>query len=236
MKIIINPKYNFLNNFIREIPENFTSGGEIIYRGRNEIRSFHVGNDDLVVKSFKIPNVINKVVYGYFRPSKAKRSYENGIRLIENKLETPEPVAYIESFRCGCFDRSYYVSRKSLLTRHFRELSDLPQTSETPAILDEFARFSAELHEKNIFHKDYTPGNILFDHVNRKYRFELIDMNRMKFCAVDMKMGCKNFESLYIEDDMFRFLAQRYAFYRKYDSDACEKLVMKYRRLRLKNE
>ncbi|GHV20382.1 hypothetical protein FACS1894174_02130 [Bacteroidia bacterium] len=232
MEIVINPRYEYLKDFVKNLPGYFESEGKTIYQGRNEIKVLSINDNELVIKSFRIPNIINKIVYAYFRPSKAKRSYENGMKLMENGIGTPEPVAYIESFRYGNFYRSYYISRKSLLNRNFRELSDLPQTSETHAILDKFAQFTANLHEKHIFHKDYTPGNILFDQVGQEYRFDIIDINRMKFCEVDMKTGCKNFESLYIEDDMFRFLSGRYAFYRKFDPDTCEKLVMKYRRLR----
>jgi len=81
-------------NFI----ENFNTSGEIFIKGnRNTIKLFQLDNLTLNIKSFKEPNLINKIAYRYFRKSKAQRSYEYANFLLKNNIGTPKPVAYFEN-------------------------------------------------------------------------------------------------------------------------------------------
>ena len=50
------------------------------------------GEKEFVVKSFHRPNLINRFVYGIFRPSKAKRSYIHAGMFLEIGVGTPRPV------------------------------------------------------------------------------------------------------------------------------------------------
>ena len=42
-------------------------------------------------------------------------------------------------------------------------------------------------------HRDYSPGNILFDKIDGEYHFMLVDINRMSFGKISIDMGCANF-------------------------------------------
>lgn len=227
-----NSLYQHYSDFIRSLPENFSTSGTTIYKGRNEVKLFHVQGMDLIVKSFKIPHFVNRIVYGFFRSSKASRAFENEIKLKAAGFNTPESVGYLECKKRGLLTQSFFVSLKSKFSHDFREVSDRFRCKETNNILSGFAEFTAKLHDKNILHKDYTPGNILFEKKEEKYSFELIDTNRMFFGRVRLKKGIKNFDKLYLEDDMFRFLARKYASFRKLNPDICEKLIIQYRKLR----
>lgn len=228
-KIVINPVYQELSDFINNIPENFKKEGEVVYKERNEIKLFKIKNKEFAVKSFKIPHLINKIVYAHFRSSKAERSFFNGMKLYENNIGTPAPVAYLEFKKNGLFNQSFYVCEKSRFSREFREICHHPEMAEVYDILTGFALFTADLHNKNIFHKDYTPGNILFGKIEDNYQFELVDINRMAFHSVDIKMGCKNFDKLCIPDDLYLFIAGIYAEARGFDVSECERLIIKYR-------
>jgi len=92
----INPKYKELESFLKELPANFDHSGELIYEGRNTIRTFYVKGYLLNVKSFKIPHLINKIAYAWLRGSKAKHSYLYAMKLIKKGASTPEPVACVE--------------------------------------------------------------------------------------------------------------------------------------------
>ena len=75
--LVLHPDYRGLEAFMQSLPERFAAGeGEVIYKGRNELRRMRCGEHDLVVKSFHRPNLVNRFVYGVFRPSKAKRYKE----------------------------------------------------------------------------------------------------------------------------------------------------------------
>ena len=75
--LVIHPDFKELGDFILSLPERFEKNeGIVIHKGRNELRKMEYGGREYVVKSFPRPNIINRFVYGIFRPSKAKRSYD----------------------------------------------------------------------------------------------------------------------------------------------------------------
>ena len=73
-----------------------TNHGQVLQEGRNTV-TMHILSDGkkVVIKAFKIPNLINKIAYKYFRKSKAKRSFEFASRLVTLNIGTPKPVLYI---------------------------------------------------------------------------------------------------------------------------------------------
>ena len=109
MRVIINPKYVHLQKQIENIPDLFENEGNVVYDGRNILKRVNIDNVDVVVKSFKKPHIINRVVYSFFRQSKAERSYIYSMELQKHGFETPEPVAMIEQYQGGLLSRSYYI-------------------------------------------------------------------------------------------------------------------------------
>ena len=67
------------------------------------------------------------------------------------------------------------------------------------------------MHKAGILHKDLSIGNILFEADSDKVNFSLVDLNRMDFCKVDKKTGCRNFERLRGNSDFFRLLSNAYS-------------------------
>ncbi|MDR3060572.1 MAG: tyrosine protein kinase [Dysgonamonadaceae bacterium] len=218
MKITIRSEYEFLRNFIERIPVDFSKKGESIYKARNELKLFSIEGVDLIVKSFKKPHFINKIMYSFFRSSKAERSYENALKIEEKGFNTPAPVAYIELYKKGMISGSYYVSLNCTFSRSFREFDLRPGTfNKKTDILLAFADFTAEIHEAGIYHQDYSNGNILFRKTNENIEFSLIDINRMFFGQVTEKMGGLAFSRLCAGEEMLKIIAQRYAEKRKFD-------------------
>lgn len=228
-KEVIHPDYENYAEFVDTLPDIFPNEGVTIFKARNEVKLFKVKGKEFIVKSFKIPHIINKIAYSLFRASKAERSYTNAIEIGKRGSATPAPVAYIEIRKCGLLFNSFYISRKSRFHRELRELCTTGDSAEAYAVLDDFAKFSAHLHDQGIYHKDYTPGNILFGKTGDNYEFELVDLNRMKYCKIDLKTGCKIFHRLCLSDDFYRHLAQKYALARGFDVDDSVRLMLKYR-------
>ena len=71
MKVIINPKYNALENFIKNLPTRFEklTEYELLRNGRNRIVRCRVDGYGLVIKSYGNPSFINSIVYGTLRQS-----------------------------------------------------------------------------------------------------------------------------------------------------------------------
>lgn len=82
--LVIHPDFKNLEEFIVSIPERFQRNeGTVIHQGRNELRKMEYNGKEYVIKSFHSPHLINRFVYGIFRPSKAKRSYDHAEMLLK---------------------------------------------------------------------------------------------------------------------------------------------------------
>ena len=59
--LVVHPDYAHLAPFLRSLPQRMARGeGEVIHRGRNELRIMHYDGLDLVVKAFHRPHVSNR--------------------------------------------------------------------------------------------------------------------------------------------------------------------------------
>lgn len=229
IKYVINPKYAVLSAFLHELPQRFESEGVVLYQRRNVIKRIIVDGYDINVKRYGVPSFFNKIVYTFFRKSKGKRAYTYPEKLLAKGFETPEPIAYIEERKGGLLHYSYFVSQQCPYSRNFYEFGDA-SIEDCRDVVEAFARYTASLHEAGIFHRDYSPGNILFDDVEGVYHFSLIDINRMNFGKVSLDKGCANFARLWGQKDFFVQLAKDYALARGGDEHFCVERVLYYRR------
>jgi hypothetical protein len=230
MKLIIHPQYKRLAFFLKNLPQTFHSEGTVIYKGRNEIKVFDTGTEELVVKSFRIPHFFNRIVYGFFRSTKARRSYEHALTLKEKGINTPNPIAYIENYKFGLLTDSYYIAiykKYPGILREFREHS----LTGREELASAFAHFTADIHEKGVLPLDYSPGNVLYEKQGDAYHFCLIDVNRMRFQSVDQETGCRNFRRLWGNEELIAFWAREYARCRRFSESVCEELALKYFRI-----
>lgn len=218
----IHDRYNAL---LKNIKEYFVISHNSIHKARNEIKTIEFNNENLVIKSFKVPNIINKIVYTFFKDSKAKKSYTNSIKIIDF---VPKPIGYIEFKKFGLIDESYFVSenfeydftiREPLLNTHFLDKED---------IFRAFAEFTYRLHEDGIFHLDYSPGNILIKKDNKGYIFKIVDINRMEFKALNLDERLKNFSKLWAKDEDLKIIIKEYVKVSKNDEKSCVKIALKY--------
>lgn len=111
--LVIHPDFKNLEEFIVSIPERFQRNeGTVIHQGRNELRKMEYNGKEYVIKSFHSPHLINRFVYGIFRPSKAKRSYDHAEMLLKIGVGTPQPVGYM-NIRSGCCSIKVIISASS---------------------------------------------------------------------------------------------------------------------------
>ena len=195
-------------NYLR----NFNSEGESLNDGqRNSIKIFNLEAQKINIKSFKIPNAVNKIVYRFFRKSKAERSFEYANYLISNKIGTPFPIAFAENKSGLTFKDSYYVSEHLDCDLTFRELVTNPDYPNHEEILRAFTRFTFNLHEQEIEFLDHSPGNTLIQLNNGDYKFFLVDLNRMNFKKLNFEERMKNFARLTPKKEMIEVMANEYA-------------------------
>ena len=213
--------YRLFLPFIERLPEAFAQQeGQLLYKGRNELRLMRYQGVELVVKSFQIPNLVNRIAYGLFRSSKAQRSFEYAERLQQLGIGTPQPIGYYTERKGLFFHRSYYVSCRSCCPYTFANLIQ-QSFAEEEAILQAIARTTAQLHEQGLLHKDYSRGNILFALTEKGVHVEIIDLTRIRFKQIGWEEGCRNFERLPLTDRMLTTLTKAYAQARGFDEGQC---------------
>ena len=229
-KVKVSEEYKALEYWVKSLPVRWSDKeGRVIHCRRNELRDMTFGDVNMVVKSFAIPNLVNRWVYGVFRKSKAQRSYEYAEKLNSLGIKSPAPIAYYTE-RCGLlFSHSYYVSKKSSCRHTFYDVIDNVELENRELYLRCVGRMTAKMHEAGIFPLDYSGGNILLDVVDGEVQFELVDLNRMSFGKIDMDRGCRGFERLNVEPSALAIMAQEYAKERGFEETECVELVQKYR-------
>jgi glycosyltransferase involved in cell wall biosynthesis len=147
------------------------------------------------------------------------------LKLQEKGINTPAPIACITEKNHGLLSRSFYVSLYSDYPGLLRELGYHP-LEEVKELASAFAQFTAEIHDRQVLHLDYSPGNILYKKENGQYKFCLIDINRMKFVPVDRETGCYNLRRLWGSNETIAFIAEEYAKARGFDVQKTVELTL----------
>lgn len=218
----INSRYEVL---LKNIQNYFYGSEESIHKARNEIKIIRFENEEFAVKSFKVPNLINKIVYTFFKSSKAKKSYENSVKIGDF---VPRPIGYIEFERFGLIGESYFISENFKYDFTIREPLLDKDFLQRDAVFKAFAEFTFKLHESGIFHLDYSPGNILVKKEDNSYIFKIVDINRMEFKTLLQDEKVKNFAKLWARDEDLRVIVKEYCKFAKYDEESCVNLALKY--------
>lgn len=205
-----NPAFESLKPSFEVIQTIFAQDDHSIHKARNELKIIDLQGIKTVVKSFKVPHLINRIVYSNFRRSKAYKSYHNALRLQELDISTPQPIALIEFFESGLLADSYFISEYfeydfTIRTPLLEPLSD------REAIFKAFAAYTYELHQKGVWHLDYSPGNILIKRAENGYQFSIVDINRMEFKTICPLEGCENFNKLWASNEELEIMGREYA-------------------------
>ena len=196
---------------INALIDSFDDSGESIWKKRNILKVFTLNEEEVIVKSFRIPHLVNRFAYRYLRKSKAQRSYEHGRVLLDKGILTPKPIAYREQFDIVGLGKSQYISSKLDYDFDFNSLYD-SDFEDRDRILEKFTEFTYDLHEKGIHHLDHSRGNTLVVQTGQEnWDFYLIDLNRMRFETMDYQMRIDNFSRLGLKPDMIQIVSRTYA-------------------------
>jgi len=210
MKIVVAAPYK--KNQIQTVLNGIHKNGKIVYKGRNTVKSVIVGKENWNIKIFKTPPLINKIVYHFFRKSKAQRSYEFANLLLDKGFLTPKPIAYAEKKRGLFLLDSYYISEQLNYDLTFRELLTDINYPDRKNILEQFAEFTYNLQVAGIYFIDHSPGNTLIIKTKKnKYEFYLVDLNRLHFDHLNYETRIQNFARLSLTDEMIEIIAAKYA-------------------------
>ena len=206
-----NPEYGRIGTLLDAIIEDTVKPGHTLCNNRNLVFTTDFEGRTYVVKEFKRPHLLNRIIYRHFRFSKAKRSY-----LHANKIGagiSPSPVAYIEDNSLLFLNKSYYISEYSEHDYTLNEVLTNKNLKKRKEILAGFASFTSNLHRLNILHNDYSRGNILIQKPPQEesgFSFKIIDVNRMSFNKLNLKSKLNNFSRIGADNDDMRTIINQY--------------------------
>lgn len=209
----------------------------VIYRARNIVAAWRPNPDteEVNIKSFKVPHIINRVVYGNIRKSKARRSYLYAKRLLELGFHTPRPYAYVELFGRGhTLERSYYVSEQ--LPDCWHETRSIERRPDFDRLVRALALWACQLARCGVLVKDFSPGNVLMrDDGAGEWEFALVDLNRMAFDVDDKYRLVERAGRLFDSEQGTRLFADIYAAELGLSQKRCRRLALStYYKFKLK--
>ncbi len=208
--------YQNFNDLLKNIQNLFQQSDDVITAKRNIIKRVEYNGKKIVIKSFKIPNPVNKFAYRFIRHSKAKRSFLNAQKLITLDVNTPKPIAYAEFFE-PLLEKSFYICEYFDFDFEMRDVLKDKSFKNRNEIFDRFIEFSYKLHQKGVYHIDYSPGNVLIKKTEKRYIFSIVDVNRMKFIKFNDKLRFKNLSRFSASKEDTKYFAKKYAAISKID-------------------
>lgn len=223
-----NPQAPLPGNFVQTLPDFFSTQGEIIHNARNQIRVFDVNHRKINVKKFCIPPIVNRILYSLgWRTPKAKTTYHNAQEILKRGFHTPAPYGYRIERKGGLINFSYFISEQVENVRPVRDAAN------DPALIRALAQYTADMHAKGLWHKDFTPGNILFRVENGQHQFLLVDINRFRFFdgPVPKNIVQRNLIQPFYDDHNLRAFVQEYIRITGWKGDL-EKTVLRKKHLR----
>ncbi|MBP5628943.1 MAG: hypothetical protein J6X27_03770 [Bacteroidaceae bacterium] len=222
MKLVFSDTYREYADYIRQIPELFERGeGELLYSERNEVRRMEHQGKVFIVKRYKRVNAIQRLVYTFFRRTKAARAYLFAQEFRRRGIDTPREIAYMETFSHGLFTVGYFVSEECL----WREVAiDLRNREDYDRDLGRAViQHLVLMHSRGVLHGDLNLTNFLYRReADGHYRFMLIDINRSHFTdGMPSDSQClHNMVRITHRRDLYEFLIRQYALLRGWPIDA----------------
>jgi predicted unusual protein kinase regulating ubiquinone biosynthesis (AarF/ABC1/UbiB family) len=144
---------------------------------------------------------------------------------LDLKITTPKPIGYVEFKSLFFFNSSYYISELFDYDFEIRAVFDDKNFQDRDTILKKFIAFTYQLHEKGVYHVDYSPGNILVKVITDEYVFNIIDVNRMKFIKFDIDLRMKSLSKLTANVDDGKIFIKYYSQISRIDEEI---LINKY--------
>lgn len=237
MKVFFAKEFSQYSEEIAHLIKKFSNTGTIIGDGsRNIIKFFKISDRLINIKSFKQHNIINRHVYKFYRKSKARRSFEYALLLIDKKFYTPTPIAYIENHDFIGLTSSYYISEQLENSFTLNEILNDQDFPERIEIIRGYTALMYDLHQNGIQFIDNAAGNFLVKKENGINRFYIVDLNRMNFYdRIEIDKRLKNFARFTLDKEIMNIISEEYAslsglspqYCLKKISDASNKMLFK---------
>ena len=224
----INDKYFSFQEKINLCIENFDREGELIKDSRNTVKVFRIDDLYINIKRFKRPNFINRLVYSFFRSTKACRSFLYANKLLDYNILTPDPIAYIENSKYYLLDDSFYVCKNIDYDFDIKHVFENKELEQRDKLIKKFVLFTHKLHENGIMFLDHSTSNTIIKKIEGDYKLFLIDLNRINFKKMNFEDRLINFRRLNLSDDSIKKVSHFYSEVVNVNKDVIFEKIKKY--------
>lgn len=212
MSVKIHTEIEALRPLLRQLAAGkMPAEAELMYKDRNRVYKYFCAElgKEVNIKCFHVPHIINQIVYGTFRESKARRAYFYAERLRRAGFHTPEPLGFVEVSSGPLFRRAYFVSEQ---LQGYTDVRQIHGKGICHAVLDGVAQMMADLHRKEVWMKDFSQGNLLYRREpDGTFDIQIVDINRMRFDENRGNLLMRNFCTITDYPDDLEYLAEAYA-------------------------
>lgn len=183
-------KENFILNQIALLKQSNFGGGEVLRAGRNRVWRLPADSagNKIVIKLFRPPDLLRRRLAGK-KGDKALRSWNGANELLRRGIFTPWPVAFFHAALDPLAAESWYVcddfwesySARNAFNAFSAGQAEFAGMAEQ-AFYDRIALFIRKMHDRGVYFRDLSAGNLLFKSAKDKtIELALIDTARAVF-------------------------------------------------------
>ncbi len=214
------PKWLFRSNaemYAAEIPDGKLErlhGG-----GRADVYLFEHTRQRCCVKWFHDMRFISRL-RNAMGIGRARLAYQKGLQLERLGINAPRVLGVVQPRWFGTtmliMEMIDGYQQMNLMLEAWKERSaDLNKDSRLQNLAEQFGRFTSGLHAAGVFHKDFSPRNVLVQESNAGFKFYLIDLEDVDF-ANNLHENLEHFNQR-----MTRYLSEiEFTFYLKHFNKA----------------
>jgi tRNA A-37 threonylcarbamoyl transferase component Bud32 len=206
----IAPSKEHFGPLLRNLDKTFEEIGITLYQARNVLKRAIWNGQRVIIKSFAVPNAVNRLLYRWMRKSKARRAFENAVELSKRGITTPSPIGYIEYGSDHRLTRSFYAYDEWRADFTLRECLTNPDDPDRIEILAALGAFTWQMHHQGVNFLDFSPGNILVQWEAKK-AFCLVDINRIRVQSLTLEERMRTFARLWANDEDLETIVAGYA-------------------------
>ncbi len=215
-EILARYDFPFLRQALARIKRlTFSPEARLLREGRNRLVILDLPTSphetiEVVVKEFRPRGLVK--LRSLISGSRARKSFYGALKLKQSNINTPEPVAYIENRNRFSSQTEYFLALRIKEAQEIRFFFQNYPKDEMHSLLYQLAAFVRSMHERGVWHRDLSDGNILVNiEKTGSYDFSLLDPNRVKIKRkIGLWLRIKNLIRLGIPPSHQRFFLEAY--------------------------